>query len=670
MPPKKPHLPSHARLPNSRSDSENERRRLLKKQATAAVGEFTEALRRMTDLAEKQIVEDHELKQKLAGFRDFAKERIQAIADSLDTMVARAKWNRMNVALFGETQHGKSTLLECLTNGNGARIGTGRKDHTRKVRAARIHGMTILDLPGIEGDEQTVLEQITKGLHRSHVILHVIPCDKAPERLTIARVCEHLRNEVMVFAAINVFGSPGDFQGAPPLHDLKSRHIKEIDRSFREQIGRAYQGNFVVAGRVAHAAVASGATVTEKVRRDRAKAEGVFGSLDAARNYSGLPHLERRLVDLRDRHFHYLPVLTTLRIAGELDHVLLEVAKRLAGIRAPIEQVIAEVHALPEHIYRDVDDAMKQLATRIGSIVDAHRNDAIEIAMKAIDDTRDRPQLEADMERLLRSCSEDIQAEAKALRDQLDMRMNRRLARVSRRIELVSDLAEFSGDVDLVEVFERLKITFTYVLREIGDALLSIGSSLLLTIVNPILGLVAAIVGVAKKIWDWWVADPQRRKREARDRAAADLESQFSGMKDKCSRTFAVGAERLRVAARKECAGLVDVANSLDGFRRTLEGTMGHLRWSKMQLATAIVGYLAPRGHLSAYLDSRAKRAIILARDPIEAEIRRGLDGFEIEFCDTPLALGRATFAERQDAQAWQQLAQDFLSAVGRNPSP
>jgi hypothetical protein len=55
------------------------------------------------------------------------------------------------------------------------------------VTAASIRGMRVLDMPGIEGNEQTVLDQIKVGLHRSHVILHVLPCDKAPERLTLEK---------------------------------------------------------------------------------------------------------------------------------------------------------------------------------------------------------------------------------------------------------------------------------------------------------------------------------------------------------------------------------------------------------------------------------------------------------------------------------------------------
>ena len=75
-------------------------------------------------------------------------------------------------------------------------------------------------------------------------------------------------------------------------------------------------------------------------------------------------------------------MLTTLRIAGELDHILDEVTKRTVGIFEPIEQVIAEVRALPEQIDEDVSEAIKALHDRIGRVVNDHRNQAVEIAPK------------------------------------------------------------------------------------------------------------------------------------------------------------------------------------------------------------------------------------------------------------------------------------------------
>ena len=58
-------------------------------------------------------------------------------------------------------------------------------------------------------------------------------------RLTLEKVREHLRNEVVVFALINVFGTPSNFANMPALRELMCRQIEEIEKCFRVHLGEA-----------------------------------------------------------------------------------------------------------------------------------------------------------------------------------------------------------------------------------------------------------------------------------------------------------------------------------------------------------------------------------------------------------------------------------------------
>lgn len=137
-------------VPSRRSPAARRRNR-LKKIVSVAVEEFGDALRHLGELTDQEKIEDADLAQKLAGFREKAQECLRRISNDLEPMLARAEWDRMNIGFYGETQHGKSTLVECLTRGTGSSIGTGRKDHTREVLDVSIRGMRVLDMPGIEG---------------------------------------------------------------------------------------------------------------------------------------------------------------------------------------------------------------------------------------------------------------------------------------------------------------------------------------------------------------------------------------------------------------------------------------------------------------------------------------------------------------------------------------
>lgn len=57
----------------------------------------------------------------------------------------------VNVALFGRTGAGKSSLIEALVRGDGATVSTGESDFTTEVRTVPWHGCHFIDTPGTNG---------------------------------------------------------------------------------------------------------------------------------------------------------------------------------------------------------------------------------------------------------------------------------------------------------------------------------------------------------------------------------------------------------------------------------------------------------------------------------------------------------------------------------------
>ncbi len=146
----------------------------------------------------------------------------------LESLKNNEEWENFTIAFYGETGAGKSTLIECLrmffkeqskvvqqerfkrfystyqnnyqNDGrkkqailneltslqDGAIIGDGRSDFTLKTRSYSFQynhqNFILLDVPGIEGDEKKVIEQISNATQKAHAIFYVTKTPNPPQK--------------------------------------------------------------------------------------------------------------------------------------------------------------------------------------------------------------------------------------------------------------------------------------------------------------------------------------------------------------------------------------------------------------------------------------------------------------------------------------------------------
>lgn len=95
----------------------------------------------------------------------------------------KARLQEFKLALFGRTMAGKSTLMEILTEGDGASIGKGQQRTTQDVRRYHWRGMQISDVPGVaafggEDDELLAMGEATQ----SDLVLFLFTDDAPQDR--------------------------------------------------------------------------------------------------------------------------------------------------------------------------------------------------------------------------------------------------------------------------------------------------------------------------------------------------------------------------------------------------------------------------------------------------------------------------------------------------------
>ncbi|WP_390431758.1 GTPase [Helicobacter pylori] len=244
--------------------------------------------------------------EKLKRFNQEALEVFQKLEreslKELESLKNNEEWKNFTIAFYGETGAGKSTLIECLrmffkeqskvvqqerfkrfystyqnnyqnderkkqailneltSLQDGVAIGDGRSDFTLKIQSYSFQynhqNFTLLDVPGIEGSEQKVIDQISNATQKAHAIFYVTktpnPPQKGEERKegTIEKIQKQLDSQTEVWTIYNKpINNPRAFKDGL-IKDEKGS-LETLDEKMKGVLGKHYKGHKVVSTQAA-----------------------------------------------------------------------------------------------------------------------------------------------------------------------------------------------------------------------------------------------------------------------------------------------------------------------------------------------------------------------------------------------------------------------------------
>jgi uncharacterized membrane protein len=99
---------------------------------------------------------------------------------------------------------------------DGQIIGTGEADFTKGnvvyKFAYKGKRYQLIDVPGIEGDEQKYAGMVRQAVRRAHLVFYVNGTNKKPELGTMEKIASYLRQGTQVFPIVNVRGSADAYE--------------------------------------------------------------------------------------------------------------------------------------------------------------------------------------------------------------------------------------------------------------------------------------------------------------------------------------------------------------------------------------------------------------------------------------------------------------------------
>ncbi|MBH0307656.1 50S ribosome-binding GTPase [Helicobacter pylori] len=245
--------------------------------------------------------------EKLKRFNQEALEVFQKLEreslKELESLKNNEEWENFTIAFYGETGAGKSTLIECLrlffkeqskvvqqerfkrlystyqnnyqndernkqavlnelhSLQDGAIIGDGRSDFTLKTRSYSFQynhqNFILLDVPGIEGSEKKVIDQISNATQKAHAIFYVTKKPTPPQKGeegkegTIEKIQKQLDSQTEVWTIYNKpINNPRAFKDRL-INESEKESLKILNKEMKNILGKHYKGYKAVSAQMA-----------------------------------------------------------------------------------------------------------------------------------------------------------------------------------------------------------------------------------------------------------------------------------------------------------------------------------------------------------------------------------------------------------------------------------
>lgn len=151
---------------------------------------------------------------------------------------------------FDEFNDNKSQLIPYV---DGQIIGDGRSDFTRDSTSYQFninqYPVCMIDVPGIEGDEKKVQDEINKSVQKAHAVFYVTSKDAPPNEGTLERIKTYLNDQTEVWAIYNKqITNPRQLNNQLIKSDDEQQSLNSLEEILKETLGKHYCGLMVLAG--------------------------------------------------------------------------------------------------------------------------------------------------------------------------------------------------------------------------------------------------------------------------------------------------------------------------------------------------------------------------------------------------------------------------------------
>lgn len=516
-------------------------------------------------------------------------------------------WDNLVIAFFGETNAGKSTIIETFRilfdlnrkKGDGLIVGDGRHDFTKTYEEYKLsiggHQFTLIDVPGIEGNEEEFKDVIQVALHKAHCVFYVQGHNKKPDEATAKKIKNYLGDWVKVYSIYNVRGGASNYDEEDERETLLTESVLKTENlvkiEFKRILGDVYAGHITLQALLAMCAKAVFSEQREDLIKTQQKLFRYFGDADRIMQFSQFKTLIN-LVEQKASNFHSEILEANkqklMSLAGKIStQISLAMKEQKDGLKKLGENLkIVEREVCNNYLDSTHRNILNKPKNTIDSIYGSLKAKVFELIDNKEKDIKER--IERIQEHLLKELESRIIAIVCDELSRASSNANRKIKELDgirlpsinfyANVDLGAEI-NFSGalselDIDIDDVLDWLAKTAGTAAA--GAALGSIipGAG---TVIGAAVG--AAIGGIFHAVsGDGGKADAKHSVSEAVDRAKRDAKQNLDEVLSPVLRKIEDEKKKLKSSVRRELNNIEMLNESIDSFNENIETFVKRLK--------------------------------------------------------------------------------------------
>ena len=570
-------------------------------QSLSSKDEIKKAYKTLQDILQSTLLDVFDLNGVNSQFNT-VKDKIAFAFDSkikeakreLNVALKDTVWDNLVIAFFGETNAGKSTIIETFRilfddnrkKEDGLIVGDGRHDFTKTYEEYHLsiagHPFTLIDVPGIEGNESEFKDVIKTALHKAHCVFYVQGHNKKPDRATAEKIKKYLGDWVKVYSIYNVRGGVSNYDEEEERETLITSGVLKaeslIRAEFKTILGDVYAGHVTLQGLLAMSAKASFSSKREDLIRGQQKLLKYFGgSADKVLEFSQFKTLTT-LVEQKSSNFKSEIIeankqkLMSLagNIATDIEQVMVSQKSYLANLESNLRTINREVcnnsmdsalRNITNKTRNAITSAYGELKSEIFDLIDNEPSNINQLAEQYQEDVIEN------LENRIKSIVND---ELKKVRDTANRKI-KDLDGVNIKPIQFNRTVEVGADIDFSGALEELDIDFSDVLSWTAKTATTATACAVLGSVIPgvgtLIGVGAFVGGIAHACsGDGGKADARKSVSDAIGMATQRAKSNLNSILKPVIRDMDSQKHQLSNSVKTELTNIEELQETLDTF--------------------------------------------------------------------------------------------------------